>query len=106
MVQKSVSVRNVVKRLLRPLWGRAWARVEYRVQPIEAAIGDLSNRLSVLDQRLAALDQRLAALENGWRQHVPGLLNGMSSIAAFGYELAALRREMQAKTDETREGTP
>ncbi|MGO9327860.1 MAG: hypothetical protein ACLQJ0_07060 [Steroidobacteraceae bacterium] len=110
MVEKSVSVRNVAKRLLRPLWARAWARVEYRVQPIEAAIddlsNDLSNRLSVLDQRLAALDQRLAALESGWRQHVPGLLNGMSSIAAFGYELAALRREMQAKTDETREGTP
>lgn len=93
MVRESVSVRKVAKRLLRPLWARAWARVEHRVQPIEAAIDDLSKDLS-------NLDRRLAALENGWRQHVPGLLNAMSSIAAFGYELAALRREMQTKPDE------
>lgn len=74
----SASLKTAAKRLLRPLSTRVRARLGPRLQPIEA---------------------RLAALENGWRQHLPGLLNAVSSIAAFGYELASLRREMQANAD-------
>ncbi len=124
---------------MRPIWTGVSARIEYRLQPVETAIGDVSRRLTsvadrlnaaelpinhipvlerrlnaaelqtnhvpVLERRLNAaeletnhvpvLERRLAALEDGWRQHLPGLLNAISSVAAFGYELASLRGEVR-----------
>src|ERR1700728_3200787 len=56
-------------------------------------------------QRFDAIEKRLTHLENGWRQHVPGLLNAASSVAAFGFELASLRRELEASTTATAERT-
>jgi len=114
------TIKELGKKLLRPVWTHVRARIDDRLQPIEATIGDLSQRLRsveletnhvpVLDRRLEdvsqrltsaeletnhvpVLDRRLEALERGWRQHVPGLLNAVSSIAAFGYELASLQRD-------------
>lgn len=91
----STTAKNLVKRLLRPVWTRVQARINYRLQPVEAAIGDLSRRLAERETNQALVLERLEVLEKGWRQHVPGLLNAVSSIAAFGYELASLRREFE-----------
>lgn len=78
-------------------------RINYRLQPVEAAIDGLSRRLSERETNQALVLERLEVLEKGWRQHVPGLLNAVSSIAAFGYELAALQREMKTTAEELRE---
>ena len=73
------TVKELGKKLLWPVWVRVRARI------------------------LLPIERRLDALERGWHQHLPGLLNAMSSVAALGYELAALQREIQAKAAETRE---
>ena len=56
--------------------------------------------MSTADRRsraeVASLGTRLAAVEAGWRQHVPAMLNAVSSVGAFGYEHARLAQEVQA----------
>jgi len=37
-------------------------------------------------------------LEAGWRQHVPAFLNAVSSVGAFGHELARVKREQEANS--------
>lgn len=58
--------------LIRPIWIRLWARI----------------------------DQRVSAAEDSFNQHVPALLNAVSSVAALGYENAALRRDLERNVDE------
>lgn len=102
-MRMKTGVKELGKKLLRPIWAPVRARIEQRIEPVEAAIDDLSGRLSAAELETNHVDRRLTALENGWRQHVPGLLNAISSVAAFGYELAALQREMQTTAEESRE---
>lgn len=84
------TLKELGKKLLRPVWVRVRIRIDHRV------------RIHI-DYRLLPIERRLDALEKGWHQHLPGLLNAMSSVAAFGYELALLRRDMQANAYEFRE---
>ena len=62
-----------VRLLLRPLWEGVAAMIDARGVLIE--------------NRIAQLDERLTRLEAGWRQHVPALLDAVSTVKALGYEL-------------------
>lgn len=62
-------MQDILKRNVKKFLLRMWARLAW---PVEA---------------------RLSTLESGWQQHLPALLNATSSVAAFGYELTALRTE-------------
>ena len=50
---------------------------------------------SALAKDIAELNEKSAALESSWRQNVPAFLNAVSSVGAFGHELARLRRELE-----------
>jgi predicted SAM-dependent methyltransferase len=79
-----------IKRIFRPfilsLWRRVWSRIEERLAPIE-------DRLSRIEGRLAPIEDRVAKLEAGWHQHLPAFLNAVSSVGAFGHDLARSRKE-------------
>ena len=60
---------------------------------LERKLAELENRWR---QRLDPIEARLIRLEAGWNQHIPSLLNAVSSIAAFDFELVSLRREVEA----------
>lgn len=42
---------------------------------------------------LRQIDDRIGPIETGWRQHMPAFLNAVSTVGAFGEELASLRRD-------------
>jgi predicted SAM-dependent methyltransferase len=84
------TLKKIGKKPFRPLWAGVSVRIEHRLQPIESRLEPIERRLAALESRLAALESRLAPLEKGWHQHVPSLLNAVSTVAAFGHELASL----------------
>lgn len=45
-----------------------------------------------IDKRI---DRRLAESDFGWKQHVPAFLNAVSTVRAFGFELAEFKRKSQ-----------
>src|SRR5262249_39760694 len=112
----SAAFRSAGKRVLDPIWRRLSSRVDQRVAPLVAEISDLRNALNAeINQRqhethqrwletnhamflLGNLTKQHGALEDAWRQHLPSFLNAISSVAAFGFELAALRRELSERT--------
>ncbi|WP_238578682.1 class I SAM-dependent methyltransferase [Inquilinus limosus] len=47
-----------------------------------------------IEPRFRAMEERLDRLDTGWRQHIPAFLNSVSSVGAFGHELAGLRGEV------------
>ena len=59
----------------------------------------LHQRTVEADQRYVELRQRHDALEASWHQHVPAFLNAVSSIGAFGYQLARQDAGSKARDD-------
>lgn len=57
------------------------------------------HRIRATMRVLPTVGARLDALEAGWRQNIPALLNAISSVGAFGHELARTQREMRALND-------
>lgn len=57
--------------------------------------------IRTLDGTTSALDglieqaEKFKQVESSWRQNVPAFLNAVSTVNAFGYELAKLRRELE-----------
>jgi hypothetical protein len=101
---------SIARRIMipvRPIWRRAWSKLEARLAPVEDRTDRLEARLAPMDERTSRLESRLpeietrlaerdAALERldaGWRQHLPAFLNAVSSIGAFGHELGRARSE-------------
>lgn len=89
-----------VKKVLRPIWRRVWARIETRVAPIE-------QRLDRLEVRA---EQGGTEAEAAWRQHLPAFLNAVSTVGAFGFQLrreraesAAALTEFESKLETTRQ---
>jgi hypothetical protein len=52
-------------------------------------------RLGLAEKALENTSSRLGLLESSWRQNIPAFLNAVSSVGAFGHELARLRRELE-----------
>lgn len=94
-----VVLKKLLKRAIRPvitpLWRRLWARIEGRVHPLESRIQEMEAGFAPLAARIGALEARLAPLETGWREHLPAFLNAVSTVGAFGHELARTKRDLQ-----------
>jgi predicted SAM-dependent methyltransferase len=81
---------SLVRRAARPFTQRLVPWMEIRLgRPHERLLAIEANQIPVLERRLTQI-------EAGLRQHLPSLLNAVSSVAAFGYELSAMRREIAA----------
>lgn len=59
-----------------------------------AVIRTLDGLTSTMDG-LIEQAEKFKQLESSWRQNVPAFLNAVSTVNAFGYELAKLRRELE-----------
>ena len=73
---------------------RALQRITGMLQSHDQSLQKISQELTLIDQN-AELNEKFAALESSWRQNVPAFLNAVSSVGAFGHELARLRRELE-----------
>lgn len=82
--------RAAARAVLRPLWLIVWRRIEARIRamPQQGAVGGSLPALSA---------------EAAWHQHMPAFLNAVSTVGAFGHELARHKRETKAALDEQRE---
>ncbi len=69
-------VRSGARSLLRPAWLIVWRRIEARIRSMPMAP---------------------QGSDDAWRQHMPAFLNAVSTVGAFGHELAELRKETQAR---------
>jgi len=87
------SVKKTIKRLARPVWRRLPTPVQEVVKGARAR----------LQRRQVIIEQRLSVVENAWRQHLPALLNGISSLAAFGYELSETKADLAGLNETIRE---
>jgi hypothetical protein len=81
---------------------RALQRITGVLQSHEQSLQKISQELTrdvgLIDQSakdIARLSENTAALDSSWRQNVPAFLNAVSSVGAFGHELARLRRELE-----------
>ena len=59
------------------------------------ALENIASRLGSFEKALENIGSRLGSLESSWRQTIPAFLNAVSSVGAFGHELARLRRELE-----------
>lgn len=68
--------RTAASNVLRPFWLIIWRRIEARIQvmPTVPPISDTA-----------------------WQQHMPAFLNAVSTVGAFGHELARHRRDTEAR---------
>ena len=86
--------RRTASLALRPVWRRAWARVESRIAPLDARLEDrlapLDVGLAALDARLAPLDDRLAPLDAGLAALSAGLAELNARLASVDAGLATL----------------
>jgi hypothetical protein len=122
------SLRSAVSLTIRPVWRRIWARIETRFQPVEARLLASEQRLDPLEARMATTETRLDAIEagpahdndliagaydrmeflesrvsqfeSGWRQHVAGFLNAVSTVGAYGHVLATFKKETERTNTE------
>jgi len=109
-------LRTAVSHTIRPVWRRIWARIETRLQPIETRLQTTETRLRTTETRLEVaetlpqpdttwishaqgrlehLEARVSQFETGWRQHVAGFLNAVSTVSAYGHVLATFKREAE-----------
>lgn len=72
---------------------------EARLGSADARLGSGEARLAAAEARLEPLEARLAVLEGAWRQHVPSFLNAVGTVAAFGHEVARLRRDATSQAE-------
>src|SRR5215210_5042281 len=79
-----------VKLAVRPLWRRAWAKLEARLVPFSQEISQLRREMHDLHRS----QEELPAASAAWKQHVPGFLNAVGSVRAFGFELAKQKNEL------------
>jgi predicted SAM-dependent methyltransferase len=86
------------KRLARPIWRRMWSRIEQRVAPLADRTSLHDVQIAQLQEWAQVMTEQHGSLEGAWRQHLPSFLNAISSVAAFGFELAAVRRELSERT--------
>lgn len=102
------SMRSLVARLvrpaLRPVWRRVQARLENRITPAESRIGSVEHRIAGLEARVAGYEQQPNSVEVAWNQHLPGFLNAVSAVGAFGHELRRGLDGSQRGLDELRRG--
>ena len=87
---RSDAVKARVKAALKPLVGPMLDRMTARLQARIARI--MQARIAAIE---AGMQARIAAIEAGWNHYVPAFLNAASSVAAFGHELLAVRRDLQ-----------
>jgi predicted SAM-dependent methyltransferase len=67
-------LKRIGKRLLRPIWARLSAGIDHRLQPVQTAIGDLSQRVTsvelqanhvpVLDRQLGDIDDKVQTISS------------------------------------------
>ncbi len=72
--------RAAARAALRPFWLIVWRRIEARVQTMTMP----------------------AASDTAWQQHAPAFLNAVSTVGAFGHELARHKRDSAARHAELR----
>jgi predicted SAM-dependent methyltransferase len=65
---------------LRPAWLIVWRRIEARIR---------------------AMPNAPLSEDSAWQQHMPAFLNAVSTVGAFGHELARARRQAEAQHAET-----
>lgn len=65
---------------LRPAWLVVWRRIEARIR---------------------AMPDAPHSSDSAWQQHMPAFLNAVSTVGAFGHELARARKEAEARHAET-----
>ena len=92
--------RGIVAPFARPVWRRIRARMETRLAPVEARLAAIEARLDSsgsgpdVEPRILALEALVARLEAGWQTHVPAFLNAVSSVGAFGHQLAQFKADL------------
>src|SRR5271157_5306311 len=69
--------------------------LSWYTRPLHQFQGAVTRTLNELAKALENIGSRLGLLESSWRQSVPAFLNAVSSVGAFGHELARLRRELE-----------
>lgn len=86
-----------IKLVVRPVWRRAWARLEARLLPISQEIASMHQDMRNLyrsQDEIASLSRRVDQVEDTWNQHIPGILNAVGSIRAFSFQLARQKDEL------------
>jgi len=77
-IQLRQHARAAARAMLHPVWLVVWRRIEARIHTMGTAAG------------------APVSYEAAWQQHMPAFLNAVSTVGAFGHELARHKRETQA----------
>ncbi len=91
--------------MVRPVWRRAWAKLETRLSVEDARLAALKTNVDArLDDAVAiasgaastaeATQTQLSTLDQAWRQHVPAFLNAAASVRAFGFALSEQKKAL------------
>jgi hypothetical protein len=83
------------------------SKLEGDLAPVRSSLSDVTGRLlrvedhtRALDAHTKAFEGRLQNLEEAWRQHIPAFLNSVTSVGAFGHELAQQRKTLETSRQE------
>src|SRR5438128_1002547 len=87
------------RRVFRPLFRRSSDRMKSRLQALDVSLASAEQHLASAEERLCSHDERISSLHRGWTQHIPSFLNAVSSVGAFGFDLAKLRQDHNARLD-------
>ena len=81
--------RAVTTRLIRPVWRRAWARIETRLLTPERRLAETEGRLAETERRLAGMANTIAPLQARLDEWLPVILSTTTAVGKMSRESAS-----------------
>jgi hypothetical protein len=90
---------EIAKRLYAKIYSIPVAGYLVRLVVALAKLPRINMHLRRLEQQQGDAQQKLDKIDAGWHQHVPAFLNAVSSVGAFGHQLARQRADAQQRSE-------